>query len=155
MAAHGCLFFSWFWNHHWGGSLRSVCLCWLFPWFRGPISLCIQVVDQEGCLSLWFVLYGGLCSNSMNKLAGFCCVLFSLFVCACVCVSCLTDSLIDSLCVLIPVLPESPVVLFSPFFRTHSFLSHFLFLSFSLSQSCRLFHVYIHTHIQSLPHIHV
>lgn len=46
-----------------------------------------------------------------------CC--FVLFGCACVCVSCLTDSLIDSLCVLIPVLPESLVVLFFPLFRIH------------------------------------
>lgn len=63
----------------------------------------------------------------MSKLAGFCCVLFSLFVCCRVCVSCLADSLIDPLCVLIPALPESLVVLFPPFSElttfSHSFSS--------------------------------
>lgn len=68
----------------------------------------------------------------MNKLAGLCCVLFSQFVCMRVCISCLTDFLVDSLCVLIPVLPESPVVLFPPF-SEFSTLSLFLFLSFSFS----------------------
>lgn len=73
----------------------------------------------------------------MTKLAGFSCALFSLFVCTCVCFSCLADYFIDSLCVLIPVLPESLVVLFPPFQDLLLSLSFFLFLSFSLSQSCR------------------
>lgn len=71
----------------------------------------------------------------MTKLACYSCALFSLFVCTCVCLSCLTDDFIDSLCVLIPVFlrawwSSSPFQdpLLSPFF---------LFLPFSHSQSCR------------------
>lgn len=83
----------------------------------------------------------------MNNLAGLCCVLLSLFVCMCVCVSCLTDSLIDFLCVLVPVLPDSPVVLFSPLFQ-NSLLS----LSFSLPVFLPLSVMQTHSHLH--PHSH-
>lgn len=91
----------------------------------------------------------------MTKLAGFSFVLFSLFVCTCVCFSCLTDSLIDSLCVLIPVLPESLVVLFHPFQNSLLSPSFSLPVFLPLSVMQRLIHIYIHTQIQSHPHIHV
>ena len=97
------------------------------------VLLAFLVIDRFLCsggrlvrmfASVGFVFYGGLCSDSTNKLAALCCVLFGLFVCVCVCISCLSDSLIDCLCVLIPILPESPVVLFPPFSQSTTF-SHF------------------------------
>lgn len=66
----------------------------------------------------------------------------------CVCLSCLTDSLVDSLCVLIPVLPVSLVVLFSPLFKILCSLSFRLslpvFLSLSVMQAYSHLHPYSH-----------
>lgn len=114
-------------------------------------SLWFQWENNE-CAWLWgLVFYWVLCNNHTGKLASCCCL---GYIFSSVCFPPVSNPLVDSLCVLVPVFSCEPGGPLSPFsgFTTSSFLSLPVFLPLSVMQ--RLIHIYIHAHIQSHPHIH-
>lgn len=134
---------------------------WLCVSFPMIVRTCLFVCSGEekwGCLTVSMICILWWAVHSVNKLAGLCCVLFSLFVWMCLYfLSCWSPHW-HSVC-LYACFPWEPggLPFPPPFFRIHYFLCLyvFLFLFCSLSQSCRLIRIFFYTHIHSLPHIHV
>lgn len=132
---------------------------WLCVSFPMIVRTCLFVCSGEekwGCLTVSMICILWWAVHSVNKLAGLCCVLFSLFVWMCLYfLSCWSPHW-HSVC-LYACFPWEPGGLPfppPPFFRIHYFLCLyvFLFLFCSLSVMQAHSHLLLHSHPLPPPH---